>query len=472
MAQQKDVTNSQAIVKSFKIYHNTVKDFKSARESDAFIDIVDIYNSFSIHETILNPFITATVNVSDTNNILTEMPIIGGEIVRVRFLPPGGDDTDERDLVFRIAKISNVTIVEKRQHFNLHLLSYAGFKNITTRISRAFKGDATTIVDDIYYNYLFTKMDTSATKDLNFDNSLSTLKFICPNWSPAKAIQYAMRYAYTRDKGVNLPNFFFYETLNDFYFLNTNTLFDREKNVCVTDKYDEILNLRPEGKIAKGYHYKQPGIPVVGADGLPRSNLVGDESYQNVDEFMIDDENTFAEDYMSGNITTSNTTHDIFHKSYSTQSFNYYDDFDKFPRLGNNQKYVRYNDMGESLNINKSFTPKHSRNHSNLVNQTGERATYSDTVVLNRSQIVKQMFEEVITNFEVPGHTLINAGKLVDFNFPSAREINNLAKAYDKHRKGLYLIRDCIHKIVNQGAGKAIYKCNMNIVKDGYHDVE
>ena len=28
MAQQKDVTNSQAIVKSFKIYHNTVKDFK------------------------------------------------------------------------------------------------------------------------------------------------------------------------------------------------------------------------------------------------------------------------------------------------------------------------------------------------------------------------------------------------------------------------------------------------------------
>ena len=65
------------------------------------------------------------------------MPIIGGEIVRVRFLPPGGDDTDERDLVFRIAKISNVTIVEKRQHFNLHLLSYAGFKNITTRISRA-----------------------------------------------------------------------------------------------------------------------------------------------------------------------------------------------------------------------------------------------------------------------------------------------------------------------------------------------
>ena len=59
MAQQKDVTNSQAIVKSFKIYHNTVKDFKSARESDAFIDIVDIYNSFSVHETILNPFITA-----------------------------------------------------------------------------------------------------------------------------------------------------------------------------------------------------------------------------------------------------------------------------------------------------------------------------------------------------------------------------------------------------------------------------
>ena len=81
----------------------------------------------------LNPFITATVNVSDTNNMLTEMPIIGGEIVRVRFLPPGGDDTDERDLVFRIAKISNVTIVEKRQHFNFHLFSYAGFKNIKFR---------------------------------------------------------------------------------------------------------------------------------------------------------------------------------------------------------------------------------------------------------------------------------------------------------------------------------------------------
>ena len=472
MAQQPDVQNSQAIVKSFRIYHNTVTDFKSIKESDAYNDITDVYNSFSIHETILNPFITATVSVTDTNNLLTEMPIIGGEIVRIKFIPPGGDATDERDLIFRIAKISGVLIVEKRQHFTLHLLSYAGFKNISTRISRAFNGDATTIVDNIFYQYLFTKMDRSAENGLNFDNSLSNLKFVCPNWSPAKAIQYAMRYAYVRDKGVDLPNFFFYETLNDFYFLNTSTLFDRQKNVCVTDKYDETLANRPQGKITKGYHYKQPGIPIVGADGLPRSNLVGDESYQNVDDFLVDDENTYAEDILSGNITNSNVTHDIFHKSYTVKEFNYHDDFDNFPRLGKNRKYVRYKDVGENKHIAGLFTPKHSRNHSDTAGFFGERATYSDTTALNRNQIVKQLFEEVVSNFEVPGHTLINAGKLVEFNFPSAREVNNLAKAYDKHRKGLYLIRDCIHKIQNQGGGKAVYKCNMNIVKDGYHDVE
>ena len=58
MAQQPDVQNSQAIVKSFRIYHNTVTDFKSIKESDAYNDITDVYNSFSIHETILNPFIS------------------------------------------------------------------------------------------------------------------------------------------------------------------------------------------------------------------------------------------------------------------------------------------------------------------------------------------------------------------------------------------------------------------------------
>ena len=40
-------------------------------------------------------------------------------------------------------------------------------------------------------------------------------------------------------------------------------------------------------------------------------------------------------------LANKHITHDIFHKSYSTQTFNYFDDFDKYQRLAKEPHYYR-----------------------------------------------------------------------------------------------------------------------------------
>ena len=449
---------------SLDLFKNTVTTIADSKKDNRdFIDLLNIYSSFVIYDSILKPFQTGEIIINDSNDLIPNYPILGGNLVHVRYNTPDGPKDTEVDLYFRVVKIKNIIINERKQSFTLQLVSEAGWQNMYTSLSTAFTGSPNDIVNQVYANYLHNK-DTN--KKMNTEFAAGSLKIVAPRWKPSQVIKWVQDKSLDGDK--DNSGFFFYETNRGFNFLSLSTLMNKEKNLIITDVMGEITSDRKDGKTPKGYLFKIPGVPVYGSDGKPQSGMVGSETTQNVDDFRIDNRQRIGEDVIDGYLANKHITHDIFHKSYSTQTFNYFDDFDKYQRLAKEPHYYNSGDTIDS-NIKVNFSPRQTKIHSNIKNQPGSRTLYADDYALSRRQSMKQMNDAVIANFEAPGHPIIEAGHLLEFNYPAIRKVEDATDVYEKKYSGLYLIRDVIHMFKPVANTTTTYKVDMNIVKDGHN---
>jgi hypothetical protein len=450
----------EVIMSALNIYSNNVKTVPDAKKSKEFLDLLSIYASLNIYDSILSPFQTGEISLNDSNDMIPDYPIAGANILHIAYNVQDGPPETKIDLWFRVVSINNVVINERKQGYTLQLISEEGWKNMHTNLSSSFTGSPTDIIEDIFTQNL---SKNGSGKKLMTEGSIGGLKFVCPRWKPSQAITWVTHKALSTDE---LPGFFFYETMRGFRFLSTTTLMSKNRNLVITDLMSETASERPEGKIKKGYLYKIPGVPVIGSDGKPVSGMVGTETIQNVDDFRILSRQTIGLDTVKGNIASKHITHDIFHKGYSVNSYNYFDDFDKIHRVSKKPHYS-YDEVSSDISI--SMSPKQSRIHSDKKNDVGSRTLYADDYALLRKHILKQIDDEIINNFEVPGHPIIESGRLLEFNYPAIRKVDGPENVYNEKYSGLYLIRDCIHMFKPVANTTTSYKVDLNIVKDGWN---
>lgn len=454
----------EVIMQALNLFPNSVQNIREARENKEFLDLLSVYAQMTISESILTPFQTGSVTLNDSNDIMPEFPIGGGNLFHVKYNVAEGEENTEIDLWFRVVGIENVVINERKQAYTLRLISEGGYANMNTVLSSSFAGEPHAIVNRIFNQHL-----SSSNKRLMAEQSVGGLKFVCPMWKPSQAIRWVTQKALASEK--DLPGFFFYESMKGFRFLSTTTLLDKDKNLVITDIMDQVDSERDEGKVKKGYLYKIPGVPVYGSDGTPQSGMVGSETTQNVDDFRVLDRQRLAQDLLNGHISGRHITHDIFHKSYSVDTWNYWEDFDKLQRISKNPHYnapANYQDLSSNLNV--MMSPKQSRIHALKKGEVGYRTIYPDDYALLRKQIMKQLDDEIVENFEAPGNPIIECGRLLEFNYPAIRKVNDAEDVYNKKYSGLYLIRDCMHFFRPVGNTTTSYKVDMNIVKDGWND--
>lgn len=453
----------EVIISALNLYPTSVQTIAQARGSRDFADILSVYSQLVINESILTPFQTGEITLNDSNDMVPDYPIAGGNILHLKHNVQDGPPETEIDVWFRVVSIKNVVINERKQAYTLQLISEEGWQNMHTVLQSAFKGEPADIVAQIYTKYL-----KQSDKLLTADKTIGGLKFVCPMWKPSQAIAWVTNK--TISPSEDMPGFFFYETMRGFRFLSTDTLLDKGKNLVITDVMADVMSERDNGgQITKGYLYKIPGIPVIGSDGKPRSGMVGSETSQNVDDFRILTRNPYGKDVIDGQLVSKHITHDIFFKQYQVEEYNYWDDFDKSKRIGSTPHYQKPT-KPISSSVSVRVSPKHSRIHSNKAGDEGDRTLYADSYGLMRKHIMKQIMDEVIDNFSVPGTSIIEAGRLLEFNYPAVRKVETPNDVYQKKYSGLYLIRDVIHIFQPVANTTTAYKVDMNIVKDGWND--
>ena len=180
------------------------------------VNILPIFKEISIFQHINLPTLTAEIEIEEATGFSEVFPILGMERLDVTFRTKTGTGQFEKSFnVTSMTRKENVTN-KRAVNYLLHCVSE------TIRISDAYNGTITSMINDIYKDYIkiSTPRGTAFTEggdpdDLNvLTESSGQFKFVVPNWTPFQTIEYLLKKAVSTKS--NAANFVFYQTMNGF----------------------------------------------------------------------------------------------------------------------------------------------------------------------------------------------------------------------------------------------------------------
>lgn len=199
------------------------------------VDITYMTTELSINEDLFTKCITGNIVIVDSLNLVSNIPIMEGDIIRGKFTRKENDqfvieyDPDESiEFNFEIIKIlKQDRIKQDKQIFALSFASTTYTDNLAKRISRAYTQiPYSDMVDDIYNRYLVGGGIQGKMKDkpISTEATEGLYNIIIPNMKPYDALTFISRRSFS---GPNC-NFLFYETKNSFFYRSFSSLFDQE----------------------------------------------------------------------------------------------------------------------------------------------------------------------------------------------------------------------------------------------------
>lgn len=163
------------------------------------VDLTDKLEHIDYTEDILLPYISMQLRVSATVNLVSELQIIGGEIVALdielgsgnfKFGQVIGTDISEGQDEMYVYKVSDVDAERQKVNFTLHLVTGEYYKDQTTRCARRYgkDGEKPLRISEIVEEILINDLDTG--KDLIIDETQNTYSFMGNMRRPFYTIQW------------------------------------------------------------------------------------------------------------------------------------------------------------------------------------------------------------------------------------------------------------------------------------------
>lgn len=241
---------------NFKIHSLKIKSpLRRAVQSGAILDLTErespgAWTEINFYETIENSFVYGDVTILDTVGLVEAIPILGEEILEVRFStanattrpiePDATISTSEEEKIitnrFRIYKVDPpVKMTDSSRQVTLKFVSDLEMKNIQTLVQKSYNATSnkpvtiSDIVRKIYYESFVSTTKQNAgyegtKKELLVEPTSGLYSVHIPNWNPFKAIKFLARKAISTDKNSSGANFMFFETLKGFRFVSMETL--------------------------------------------------------------------------------------------------------------------------------------------------------------------------------------------------------------------------------------------------------
>lgn len=181
------------------------------------LDISRIFLSTSIFENLFNQFLMGKIVILDTQDIISNFPIIGNEVLNITIK----HDDIIIDLKFKIYKIegdsNNTKGIQNGKIFTLFFCSKE--KLYSNKISRKYNDKAETIIQNLL----------NSTKELLFEPTSDSIEIYSNFWDIQKIIEYVIRLS----KSSIYQNFVFFETIERFNFFPIDFLL----NQAVSEKF-------------------------------------------------------------------------------------------------------------------------------------------------------------------------------------------------------------------------------------------
>ena len=393
-------------------------DTKSNRKINLLGSMVDM----TIYEDLFSPVLTGYCAVIETQNLISTLPIVGGEMLYIEFSTP---TLNTIKAAFQITKIGIREHQDKKNAYTLDFISYEGYADVQKRISKAYSGNTSVLVQSIF-------KDEFGSTILDADDSDNFIKFVSPYWSPLKIINHITSRAILPNNKIITPNYLFFQTTAGHKFKSISTLMSaKPKTELFFDKNPARKQLSP-GK----------------------SHRDVDREYKTIKELTFVSSQDFLNNMMNGAYNHRLYGAEIFSKNFNINTYSYTNDFTKTIHTDINPLNILPIARNSGL---------HSIHHvyNNLFNGVIDN---SAEIIAKRISMLAQL-ETWKIDIVVHGRTDYEVGQLVNVWINQFKTIDSSDKytndKFDKIYSGKYLITAIQHRFT-----QARHQINMQLIKD------
>ena len=377
------------------------------------IDLTGITVEINIFENIFLNAISASLMVVDTADLINNIGIFGQEFVELEIETPSLDDYPIK-LTFSVYKIgAREDANAGAAIYELSLVSPEFMLNHRRRISKSYSGNISTMVEDALKNDLYIQTK----KGLFIEPTKGVRKIVSPNLHPYMFIQNLALEAQSAESAS--PHYLFFENMRGFWFISLQQLYNQDTvGVYNASQAGELLDNKTidiQSQLETAINY----------------NITG-----NNDTLM---------NVKSGMLGSTIITHDIYNKSYSKNTYGYFDDFDKHKRIDTNPIYNDQRGIGNFPDSRIFVNPTSTTTDFQDAQHYGQSSVTSNQLsetFLHRKARFSELGSGINVQMRVNGTTALNAGQKIIFNKPANSEFGN---KLDPDYQGQFLVTQTRH---------------------------
>ena len=425
--------------------------------TDLLTDVVIV--EMNIFEDMFKSSITGSIIVTDTNDIVSKIPIVGQEYLTLKIRTP--TLTLEKDIIdftenpFAVHKISlRRELTTGGQTYELKFISQEAIKNSQRKISKSYSGNKANIGDIVFDLLSEDKNGVQSSKEIFIEPTTGKRKYVIPNMNPFSAITTLSNEAVSKSQDGNnpSPHYLFFENKNGIHFRSLQSLFDHDAKDL--------------------FHVGDMGFDEEEIDGDPESGKLI-QNFRRILAYEIRTRKDLFLNSASGMLGGRLITHDIYKKNYDVREYNYLDDddFGQHKRLSDEGDAFRvYNvDRFESTDFSKAKThlipiSKTTKNFDAHYTTSDELDGNSDSnrlqeTYLQRQSRLMEIGNGISIQMSVNGRTSLTVGDIIFITIPSIRGSDTENELYT----GKYLIvklRHTFSKPLRQ------HEITMEVVRD------
>ena len=411
------------------------------------VEISKLLQELNIFQNIDDPYMSGSILIKDGAGLAEVLPFMGQERLVFSVRTPGRQKIDFNEyhaIIYNVG--ARVHQSDRSQTIILNFTTLESYKNIRTRVSNSFKGNISTIVQEILTseNYLGSR------KPINIEPTRNIKSYVMPNVTPFDAITIMQEEAVSTTE--EAPHYLFYENQDGFHFRSLDSLLGQTKNLSVIEKDTYRFEPPPPGNVSVDPNYILPTI-------------LHWEIANNTNSFL---------NVRAGMYASTLYTHDIFNKNIQKFEFDYIKDgFGK--RNSTNQNRKNSGPQVPQTKIGDKPITEYSESRI-FVHPTGSKNLYTEGKSDNKADEwlqesrSRELEREFFTlRIDTYGNTGIQVGDIINVIIPSNKPMSSseAKDAVDRTLSGRYMITELHHVIIPSSQSHSMV---MTVMKDSFEN--
>jgi len=412
------------------------------KEISALITEINIYQSLD------SPYMSGHLKINDSDDLSSTLPFIGNERLLFKVNTPGRfpiDFNHYHAVAYNVKKRTHSS--DRSQVVLLDFTSLDNFRNTYKKVSKAFKGEISSMVETILRN----PKHLGSSKPINIEKTLGIRKFVIPNVPPYVAINILKEEAISAEE--KSAHYVFYENQLGYHFRSLDSLLGKRKEQAVAAK--------------ETYIYHHPSSATAGESA--RQNPVG--ALETILDWEIHDNTNSFLNMKNGMYSSTLLTHDIFNKNLQKYEYNY-----SRTHASRNTSYQNGGPVVPDIKLNDDAPLSEQHNSRTFLHSTGKSLFEEGGAIHNNSDNWLQesvaRYVERVSHFtlkiETYGNTDLMVGDMINVIIPANKPLYESGSgSIDHFLSGRYMITNINHLIV---PSKKSHRMFMYVMKDSVYD--